>query len=127
MERDSACRATRKDGSPCRSEIVLASGYCPMHDPARREQVAAARAKGGQQKATAARAAKLVPVVLRPVLDGLLEVFEEVKAGQRDPRTATALATIAGAIVEVYQVGTLEERVTALEAALAAQNTEEVA
>src|SRR6188472_2003774 len=98
------CRGTRQDGTPCQAppHTIGANGYCWAHDPTRREERHAARVKGGQGKATAARAAKLVPVVLRPVLDGLLEVFEEVKGGDRDPRTATALATIAGAIVRVY-------------------------
>ena len=62
---------------------------------------------------------------LRPILDGLLDVFADVKKGDMDPRTGTALASIAGAIVKVYQAGALEERVHALETALAAQGSQE--
>lgn len=121
------CAGTRADGSPCTARVMGAGRYCFAHDPAREADREAARAKGGQNRSAAARANALIPATLRPVLYGLLEAFEEVKAGTRDPRTGTALATIASAICRVYTAGTLEERVAALEAAQAAQNTEDVA
>ncbi len=116
MERDAACRATRKDGRPCASAIVLESGYCPMHDPARQRAVAAGRVRGGQNKATGARLDRLVPSSLRPVIAGLLDALDEVHRGDLDPKRATAMAALAGAIVRAYSVGVLEDRVAALEA-----------
>jgi len=72
-------------------------------------------------RATAARAEKLVPAVLRPVLFTLLQTLQGAKAGTIEPRQATAIGSVARAIVAVYQVGTLEERLQALEAAQAVQ------
>ena len=37
--------------------------------------------------------------------------------GSLDPRQASAMASVAGAITRVYQAGTLEERLQALEQA----------
>ncbi len=120
MDEPRHCSATRRDGTPCAappSAVDPAMGYCWAHNPAKREARRAARAKGGRQRATAARAEKLVPAVLRPVLDTLLAAVGEVKDGTITTQQAGALSSLAGAIVKVYQVGTLEERLTALEAA----------
>jgi hypothetical protein len=43
----SACAATRKDGTPCRSFVPPGRRFCFGHDPARQEAVRAARAAGG--------------------------------------------------------------------------------
>ena len=113
------CRGVRRDGTPCGAQAGP-GGWCWAHDPANDEARRAARSRGGKGKATAARAEKLVPAVLRPVLDTLLDAVGEVKAGTLSTQQAGALASLAGAIVKVYQVGTLEERLSALEAAQAA-------
>lgn len=116
MVHEGTCRARRRDGQPCSSSVVLTSGYCPMHDPARQAEVAAARVRGGRHKATVARVEKLVPAVLRPVPNSLLAALPEVRDGTLTTQQAGALASRAAAIVKVYAVGTLEGRVAALEA-----------
>ena len=109
------CQATRRDGPPCTAPVQPGRAYCFAHDPEQAEARQAAREKGGRGKAAAARAEKLVPAVLRPVLDTLLAAVGEVKAGAITTQQAGALSSLAGAIVKVYQVGTLEERIAALE------------
>jgi hypothetical protein len=116
------CAATRRDGALCRAPALPDRPFCFAHDPDRQEAQRAARERGGKGRATAARADKLVPATLRPVLDGLVNVFDQVKAGKMDPKVGTALGSIASAIVRVYQVGTLEERLAALEQAQQGQN-----
>lgn len=116
MVHEGTCRARRRDGQPCSSAVVLASGYCAMHDPARQAEMAAARIRGGRHKATKVRVEKLVPAVLRPVLTSLLAALPEVRDGTLTTQQAGALASLASAIVRVYTTGTLEERVAALEA-----------
>lgn len=115
------CAATRKDGEACTARALPGSAYCFAHDPARQGALQASRERGGKSRAAAARAEKLVPAVLRPVLDTLLGAVDEVKAGTITTQQAGALSSLAGAIVKVYQVGTLEERIGALEAAQEAQ------
>ena len=111
------CAATRKDGRPCTARALPGGDYCFAHDPARQGALRASRERGGRSKAAAARAEKLVPAILRPVLDTLLGAVDEVKTGAITTQQAGALSSLAGAIVKVYQVGTLEERIAALEAA----------
>ena len=113
------CKGSRKDGAPCRSPILCADGYCYLHDPANRPRLREIHAAGGRGKASAARVARLVPSTLRPVLDQLLAALAKVEDGRLEPRQAAALAALASAIVRVYQAGTLEERLQALEAAQA--------
>lgn len=86
-----------------------------MHDPAHTARLREVRSKGGRGKSASARTAKLVPAVLRPVLDQLLDAMGRLETGALDPRAATAMASVAGAITRVYQAGTLEERLQALE------------
>ena len=76
----------------------------------------AARARGGRGRSRAARAGKLVPGELRPVLDALIGAIDEVRDELLTPAQASAMAALGGAIVRLYQVGVLEERVAVLEA-----------
>ena len=57
-----------------------------------------------------------MPARLRPVAILLETALEEVHAGTLDPRQATAMAFIAGALVRVITSGEMEERMRALEA-----------
>ena len=110
------CQATRKDGRPC-SASALADGFCFAHSPSLQEKREAARAKGGKGKSRLARADKLVPATMRPVVRTLLEALDEVRDGTLTPAQASAMAAVAGALVRVYTVGQIEERIAALEAA----------
>jgi len=92
-----------------------------MHDPARRAEVAAARERGGRHKATARRLDKLVPATLKPVIGTLLDALAETHAGDLDPKRASAMAALAGAVGRLYATAVLEERLVALEQAAEAQ------
>jgi len=88
---------------------------CYAHDPARSAERDQARRKGGTNSATRARLDRLLPATLRPMIGNLLDALDEVHAGTLDPKQATAMASLAGAITRAYGVGVLEERVLALE------------
>ncbi len=113
------CRGVRRDGSPCQAppHAVNAAGWCWAHSPENAEARRVARAKGGQNKATAHRVDKLVPASLRPTLATLLAAVDEVKDGSLTPGQASAMASLASSIVRLYQTGVIEERLAALEAA----------
>ena len=117
------CRGTRKDGTPCQAppHAIGGDGYCWAHDPEKREARRAARAKGGQHKATAVRAEKLVPSHMRPVLGAVLAAIRDVRSGALTPAQGSALASLAGAAVRVYAAGVLEQRIDELEQARDAQ------
>ena len=109
------CKATRRDGSPCRAPAVGEDGYCFMHSPRRQAELAGVRAAGGKAKSQTRRLDRLVPATLKPVLAALLGALDEVHDGQLAPAQAQAMASLASAAVKVYQVGALEERLAILE------------
>ena len=104
------CASTRRDGAPCTAQAGT-SGYCIGHDSGAVE----ARRKGGHGKSRAERAAKLLPARLQPVVSLLENALGEVHRGELDPRAASAMASLAGALVRAMTAGELEERLRALE------------
>lgn len=110
------CRGVRKDGQCCTAKVMGPGDYCYAHDASRTAERDQARRKGGTGRATRARLDRLVPATLRPMIGSLLDALDEVHAGTLDPRQASAMASLAGAITKAYGVGILEERVQALEA-----------
>ena len=98
------CVSTRRDGAPCTAQAGT-SGYCIGHDPGAPK----ARRKGGHGKSRAARAQKLLPARLRPAAERLERALNEVHDGELDPRAATAMPSLAGALVRVITAGELEE------------------
>ena len=106
------CRATRKDGQPCQA-FAGADGYCIGHRPGAGTRET--RAKGGKRKSNAARAGKLLPARLQPIVERLEKALGDVESGLRTPAEAQAMASLARAIVNVFQAGELEERMRDLE------------
>jgi hypothetical protein len=121
MSKDEAtpkqCQATRKDGSPCRAPAV-ADGLCFAHRGG--EAAAAARSRGGHGRSKVARAAKRMPERLRPAADLIAQALDETYSGKLEPRQASAMAALAGALVKLVTVGEVEERLAQLEARLGA-------
>ena len=117
------CSAPTKTGEPCRGRPGE-SGYCFAHDPATKDKREAARVKGGENSSHAARLEKLLPSRLRPTFDRLEAAMKEVHEGHLDPRQATAMASLAGAMVKVIKAGE-EEASTDLAPQFIVDNLEE--
>ena len=98
------CSAPTKTGKPCHGRPAE-SGYCFAHDPATKDKREAARVKGGENSSRAARLEKLLPSRLRPTFDRLEAAMKEVHEGRLDPRQATAMASVAGAMVKIIKAG----------------------
>ena len=98
------CPAPTKTGKPCHGRPAE-SGYCFAHDPATKDKREAARVKGGENSSHAARLEKLLPSRLRPTFDRLEAAMKEVHEGRLDPRQATAMASVAGAMVKIIKAG----------------------
>lgn len=105
------CAAIRKDGSPCRLRALPQQTTCWGHDPAR----AATRKLGGLARANARRAAKSIPRDLAGVNDVLLKALHDCATGTLDPHRASALSSLAGALVRLHQAGEVEQRLRDLE------------
>ena len=96
--------------APCTAQAG-ASGYCIGHDPGAQE----VRRKSGHATSRAETAGKLLPARLQPVVALLENAMGEVHRGELDPRAASAMASLAGALIRAMTAGELEERLRALE------------
>lgn len=115
-QRTRACRGVRRDGTACRASAgPSGSGYCFGHDPALAAARAKGRSAGGKGRGVGARLRRAVPADLRDVLVRLVDALEQTHDGTIEPRVASAMGSLAGAIVRVYEVGELALRVEKLE------------
>jgi len=108
------CKAASAGGKPCRAKAIRGD-YCFAHSPELADKRNEARKLGGENKSKAKRLAKLNSDRLSPVLEKLGKSLEEVYDGKREPKTATAMASLANAITRVLSSGELELRVRDLE------------
>ena len=104
------CSATRKDGKPC-TAWAIKDGLCVGHQPNSNE----GRAKGGTHSSKKHRLDAMLPLRLRPVLELLENALTEVHEGKLKPSEATAIASLAGAIVKTIEAGIFEQRLMELE------------
>lgn len=108
------CRAMRADGEPC-TVRALADGFCFAHSQTTASKRHTARATGGRNKGTGTRLNKVMPASLKPILELLMSSVSEVHEGTLDPRQASAMASLAGAIGRLYETAEIEQRIEALE------------
>jgi hypothetical protein len=109
------CRATRRDGQPCRVR-ALPDGYCFAHSPRLAEKRKAAHATGGRHSATRERMARRVATSpLFKVQEVLQHTIAGVLQNRIDPRKATAVAALSGALVRCYQVSVVQNQQDELE------------
>jgi hypothetical protein len=113
-----SCTAMRRDGSPCHATALPGRPHCWAHDPENRDRARAAREAGGRGRSRVARAQKHVPTDLRRLVGKLTTAIEEVHAGRLEPRRAQAMASLAGALIRVYETGEMEARLDDLETRL---------
>lgn len=117
------CKAQTNAGRPCRSWAVGASGYCTMHDPARREANRRTQRAGGVSRSASRRAARqwaaagesVAPAALPAILRGAIVA---VLDGRLEPSQAQAVAALAKASLTIDTALAWEARIAALEAAL---------
>jgi hypothetical protein len=105
------CPAIRKGGERC-SGYAAVGGYCIGHSP----DAAEARRKGGYASSRARRAQKLMLARLRPISDLIEHAIQEVHDGGLPASSASAMGSLATALLKLYQAGELEERLRNLEA-----------
>ncbi len=111
-----ACRGMRADGEECRSVVVARSGWCFTHDPNKADERNEARRRGGAGSSNVARLRRhLGPSQLGSIFTRLEEALEELHTGRLSPNRASAMASVARAMVTVLQAGELEERIQAIE------------
>lgn len=115
MAERKTCLGTKRDGTRCGSTALLPTGYCTAHSPGYREKRRADSARGGRRKANRERMSRNMPADMRTLAEDLTEVFRLVREGQLESKVGSALASIAGAIVKVHEVGVLTAKLEDIE------------
>jgi hypothetical protein len=115
--RKGPCAARTKQGPPCRSFAPPGRRYCFGHDPERRDEVRAARGKGGKLKAIRGRRARLdSPAALATFTANLIH---DVVAGDMTPEVARTAVYALSLQRTLLETSTMEHRLAALERQLA--------
>jgi CTP:molybdopterin cytidylyltransferase MocA len=119
------CQQRKRGGGRCRGQAG-ASGFCNFHDPAQAGAQARGRKAGARARNRKAAAAVLpadtpdVPLAtMREVAEALAATFNHVRKGALDPRAGNCLAVLGGQLLKALERGGLEERLAAVEEALA--------
>ena len=115
MAEHKPCAATTKQGKPCKGQALPGDSCCFIHSPAMADARKAACKKGGINSAKRQRLANLIPPRLMSVYDVLEEALTQVHEGELAPQRASAMSSVATAMVRVLTSGELEERVRKLE------------
>ena len=115
------CKGHRRDGRPC-PNAAGESGYCFTHDPARGQERAEARKRGGQRQRVphvADPASVKTPIRDVPGVMALLDVAAlDTLAQENSAQRTKALVAVALAYFRGLEVGEVEQRLEAIEQAL---------
>ena len=122
-----SCAGVKENGQPCRAPKVWDSDYCLMHSPEHAEDMAEARRlEGLRRRREVAVSGAFDFVGLETVGDirRLLEVTVLDTLGlENSIARARTLAYLATTAIKLLEVGELEQRLAALEAAVQGQKS----
>lgn len=130
------CKATRRDGSPCRGDAANGGDFCVFHDPAKAPIMQAGKLAGGEANARRFEGrpgapAKGGPVkpwrglakeietlqTAEPVEVAVLigDTIDQVRTGDISPQIANSIGYLATILVKIHETVELEERLEAVE------------
>jgi hypothetical protein len=123
MSNSPTCTGVTESGEPCRAIARSGSVYCFFHDPGAKGERDAARRAGGVARSRPATV--LPPDAPEPALGSAEDVvlvlgdtIRQVRKGQLDPKIANTVGYLAGVLLKAFDMGEMERRLTALEAAV---------
>lgn len=115
------CQARSAQGQPCRN-AAGPSGFCWWHDPAQEKERAAARHKGGLHRRRRPSATEATAILVKSMQDAVTLLGEEIALAREvaEPglERLRAVSYALGAWAKLFEVGTLSDRLEALEKAL---------
>lgn len=109
------CKATRRDGQPCRAPAGYNSEYCFMHSPERAQEAQEARRAGGRNQAKPTPAE---PANLRTIDDqigAIEETIDRVRRGDEPVNVARLVLYGISLARPLVELGEIEARLQALE------------
>jgi len=119
------CHGITRAGERCRARPLVGATYCLNHSPTITDaQRRAWAARGGANSSARARAKAALPAAAMgadEIGSWLGICFKRVIAERMDPSVANAVSGMAKAMLAVQAASEIEERLAALEEAVAAQ------
>lgn len=121
------CVAETKAGKPCTAQQMQGTTYCYRHNPdiPEADKIEASIA-GGKRKAVLANAD---PVTLRNV-ESIVSLIEsninDVRTGVIDPKISNAVVQNVNALLKVYELAIVDQRVRKLEEQVGIESPEEL-
>ncbi len=116
------CKALRANGEPCRAAPLRESDFCLWHDPEQADVVAEARRLGGarrRRESTVAGAYDIDGLESVPQVRRIVEiVLTDALSMENSIARGRLLLAAAQTAAKLLEVGELDERLQAVEAAL---------
>ena len=103
MSNNIICSATRSNGNQCKATAVAGQLQCIGHLP----NAEANRSLGRVAASPLARLQKFIPQDLRELKTDLYKALDDVHKQRISPQQGAAMATIANAIIKVYETAEL--------------------
>jgi len=97
------CSANKVSGEPCTAIVGKGREQCVGHLPESTE----GRAKGGENSSALARLQKYIPQDLSELKTDMFKALDDVYNGNISPQQGAAMATLANAIIRVYETADL--------------------
>ena len=118
------CEMIKQAGERCRSRALRGRPFCFFHDPNSSEERSEASSRGGGKNRAATLPAGTPDIPLRSSTDAaalLARTTNQLLRGEIDPKIANSAGYLIGILMKAQEANRLEERLTALEAAMGKQ------
>lgn len=115
------CAYIKEDGEYCRGYAIKDSEYCLSHDPDMQEARLERARRGGASESYEKLELDLPPLEItnsEDIVQGILQIINEVRTGQIPPRVATTIGYLLGIALKAYEVSGVDKKVDAIEKAL---------
>ena len=117
------CKATTKDGKPCRCIAMGDSDYCYRHNPDISDEEKLQASATGGAKLTKQRLERQVATAQDDTnirsLNGIVDLIDnnirDVRQGNIDPRVSDAIVQSLNVLLKVYELGIQDARIRKLE------------
>jgi hypothetical protein len=120
------CAGATTAGMACRGRALPDGEFCFAHAPELAARRVEARERGGRNHSRTARARAAMPADLGGVMQRLHSALDRLDRGELEPRIASAMASLAGAIVRTWELASLEARLARMEKLLGEYGDPEV-
>ena len=116
------CSAKTKRGRPCRAAVVHGTRFCPLHaDPARAAELGRLGGLKNRHYVDTDEVTIAPPSTPEDVKNLLAQAMVDVRARKLDPRIASTLTYMSGALLKAFESTDHEKRLARVEEELRAK------